>query len=69
MTNIQKNTITSIFGHNLAAYLEANAAGWIIDRFSDTRTVLRGPNTGKMECQAFAATDIAKDLIRKYLGC
>ncbi len=61
------NTIRSIFGNNVAKYLEANCAGWVIDRLADTRTVKYGPHAGKMECLAFAASDCGQEVLESAL--
>lgn len=63
------NTVRSIFGTNVAKYLETNSAGWVIERFADTRTVKYGPHTGKMECLAFAASDCGQDVLQSALRC
>lgn len=61
------STVRSILGNNVANYLEANCAGWVIERFADTRTVKYGPHAGKIECLAFAASDIGQSVLLSSL--
>jgi len=61
------NTVRSIFGNNVADYLASNSAEWVIERFSDTRKIERGPNAGKMECLVFAASATGQEILLSCL--